>query len=142
MILDTILRWIGIFIAFVVSAAISVMVLFMLVSTWAGSVLREMAPGDPVIDAGAELIGGALAFIAVFPALTSLPGFIAVVAGELLHIRSWIYYVLAGGAALAVIPFMAGGADAGPPAAAYTSLFAAAGFAGGFVYWLLAGRRA
>lgn len=142
MILDTLLRWIGVFIAFVVSASVAVMVLFMLVSTWAGGVLREMAPGDPVIDAGAEIIGGALAFIALFPALTSLPALLAVIAGEILGIRSWIYYVLAGGASLAVIPFMAGQPEAGPPAAAYTTLFAAAGFAGGFVYWLLAGRRA
>ena len=57
-----------------------------------------------------------------------------------------MYYVLAGGAA------MAGDLPCSPrreaaelpvaPAGQYMTIFAAAGFVGGFVYWLLAGRNA
>jgi hypothetical protein len=81
----------------------------------------------------------------VTPALTALPALVAAVAGEVLRIRSWMYYVLAGGAALAVVPLLAApeGADLTEIAASpYMTIFAAAGFAGGFIYWLLAGARA
>jgi hypothetical protein len=60
-------------------------------------------------------------------------------------LRSWIYYVLAGGASLAAIPLLAGAAANGAPsipASEYMTIFATAGFAGGFIYWLLAGARA
>jgi hypothetical protein len=82
---------------------------------------------------------------AVAPALTALPALIAVVAGEVLKMRSWVYYVLAGGASLLAIPLLAGTAEAGSaaiPAGEYMTIFATAGFSGGFVYWLLAGARA
>ena len=71
--------------------------------------------------------------------------------GEALRIRSWMYYVLAGGAALLAVSLLAGtpgelaiGADllVALPAHQYMTIFAAAGFVGGFVYWLLAGRNA
>jgi hypothetical protein len=79
------------------------------------------------------------------PALTALPGIIAVVAGEVMKVRSWVYYVLAGGASLAVIPILGASPSADLAAIAGShvmTVFAAAGFAGGFVYWLLAGARA
>jgi hypothetical protein len=53
--------------------------------------------------------------------------------------------VLAGGASLAAIPLLAGlNANGAPdaPAGEYMTIFATAGFAGGFIYWLLAGVRA
>jgi hypothetical protein len=53
--------------------------------------------------------------------------------------------VLAGGASLAVIPILGAPASADLAAIAGShvmTVFAAAGFAGGFVYWLLAGARA
>ncbi|HEV3241985.1 MAG TPA: hypothetical protein VGY14_01840 [Methyloceanibacter sp.] len=46
---------------------------------------------------------------------------------------------------MAAIPVLASlPADRAPalPAGQYVTIFAAAGFVGGFVYWLLAGRRA
>jgi hypothetical protein len=50
---------------------------------------------------------------------------------------------LAGGASLAAIPLLAGAPyEPSLPASQYMAIFAAAGFAGGFVYWLLAGARA
>jgi hypothetical protein len=81
----------------------------------------------------------------VGPALTVLPAAIAAIVGEALRIRSWIYYVLAGGAALVAIPVLASSrsGELPPlPAGQYMTIFAAAGFVGGFVYWLLAGRNA
>ena len=79
------------------------------------------------------------------PSLTVLPAAIAAIMGEALRIRSWMYYVLAGGAALTAIPLLASPpTDSLPalPAGQYMTIFAAAGFVGGFVYWLLAGRGA
>ena len=64
-----------------------------------------------------------------------------------------MYYVLAGGAALLAVPLLArapGDLVVAPaelstvalPSGQYMTIFAAAGFVGGFVYWLLAGRNA
>ena len=81
----------------------------------------------------------------VAPALTMCRPRSPIVIGEALHIRSWMYYVLAGGAALAAIPVLASPrSDQLPvlPTGQYMTIFAAAGFVGGFVYWLLAGRNA
>lgn len=76
---------------------------------------------------------------------TLLPALAVVLIGEVARTRSLIYYVLGGGAALAAIPLLsrlgqetAGGADL----PLVWQVFATAGFAGGLVYWLLAGRRA
>ena len=78
--------------------------------------------------------------------LTILPALALVIVGEVARIRSGLYYVLGGGAALAAIPLLArfgqqaiGGAAG---SIAVWQVFATAGFAGGLVYWLLAGRRA
>jgi predicted cobalt transporter CbtA len=81
----------------------------------------------------------------VTPALTILPALAAVIAGEVLRIRTWMYYVLAGGVSLVAIPLLASPRAENIqslPASPYMSIFAAAGFVGGFVYWLLAGARA
>jgi hypothetical protein len=81
----------------------------------------------------------------VAPALNALPALLAVVVGEIFRIRSWMYYVLAGGASLAAVPLLVAPASSDLPsilASQYITIFAAAGFAGGFVYWLLVGARA
>jgi hypothetical protein len=75
--------------------------------------------------------------------LTLVPALAVIVIGEVARIRSWLYYVLGGGAAVACIPLLTamngsvGGAIALP---AVWQVLATAGFAGGFVYWLIAGR--
>lgn len=77
--------------------------------------------------------------------LTLLPAIAVVVIGEVARIRSSVFYIVGGGLALAAIPLLAriGEADGLVlPAAAVWQVLATAGFAGGFVYWLLAGRRA
>ena len=77
--------------------------------------------------------------------LTLLPALAVVIIGEVARIKSSVYYIVGGGAALAVIPLLA---RFGPDATSALSteliwqLFATAGFAGGFLYWLLAGRNA
>lgn len=80
------------------------------------------------------------------PALASgftvLPVIALVAIGEVARIRSALYYVAGGGAALAVIPLLARfGSEAGAPLVLW-QVMATAGFAGGLVYWLLAGRSA
>ena len=72
-------------------------------------------------------------------ALTLVPALAVVLIGEVARIRSVIYYVAGGGAALTVFPLLA---RLGPPEPAAWQVLATAGFVGGFVYWLLAGRRA
>jgi hypothetical protein len=94
---------------------------------------------------GAPVFGMVLFASTVAPALTSLPGLVAAVAGEVLRLRSWMYYVLAGGVAFAAVPLLVGTRNSDLAAVAssqYMAIFLTAGFAGGFVYWLLAGRAA
>jgi hypothetical protein len=141
----TIFRMLWVVTAFLVAAAVALAVLFALGAMWTGDELRAAAPNDPLLRNGAPIFGMVLFAGTVGPALNALPGVIAVVAGEVLRIKSWMYYVLAGGASLAAIPILAAppGADlTAILASQYMTIFAAAGFAGGFVYWLLAGARA
>jgi hypothetical protein len=132
--------------SFVFAAALALGVLFVLGALWVGDELRAAAPDDPILRHGAASIFGMVLFAGtVTPALTVLPAAIAAIAGEALRVRSWMYYVLAGGAALLAIPVLASPrSDQLPalPTGQYVTIFAAAGFVGGFVYWLLAGRNA
>jgi hypothetical protein len=68
-----------------------------------------------------------------------------VIVGEVARIRSSAYYILGGGVALCALPLMAMAGSLSSDLSALGTLwtvFATAGFAGGFVYWLLAGRNA
>lgn len=134
-------------VAFCAATGVALAVLLALGAMWVGDELRNAAPSDPLLRHGGAVAFGAIFFTSVVaPAMTALPAFVAAVVGEVLHVRSWIYYVLGGGAALAVIPLLAGASVnegvATLPAGEYMTIFAASGFAGGFVYWLLAGARA
>lgn len=145
MIWRTIGRVLWVAIAFCVAAVTALIVLMVLGAAWLGDELRAAAPGDPAHDVFASVFGFVLFTVAVAPALTGLPALLAVIVGEVLRLRSWIYYVLAGGAALAVIPVLTRPENTDLPVlpgAEYTALFACAGFAGGFIYWLLAGQQA
>lgn len=145
MIFRYVFRMLWVVTAFCVAAAAALAVLFALGALWAGSELRSAAPQDPMLQHAAPLFGMVLFAGTVAPALNALPALVAVVAGEVLRLRSWMYYVLAGGASLAVVPLLAApqGADlTAIVASQYMPIFAAAGFAGGFIYWLLAGRQA
>ena len=145
MIVRTIFRMLWVVVAFCLAVAVALAVLFALGAMWTGDALRAAAPNDPLLRDGAPIFGMVLFAGTVAPALNALPALIGVVAGEVLRIRSWMYYVLAGGAALASIPILAAPDPADLSriiASPYMTIFAAAGFAGGFVYWLLAGARA
>ena len=78
--------------------------------------------------------------------LTILPALALVIIGEVARVRSGLYYVLGGGAALVAMPLLARFGQqtttAATDAVIVWQVFATAGFAGGFIYWLLAGRRA
>jgi len=141
----TIFRMLWVVVAFCLAVAVALAVLFALGAMWTGDALRAAAPNDPLLRDGAPIFGMVLFAGTVTPALNALPALIGVAAGEVLRIRSWMYYVLAGGASLAAIPILAAPDTADLPriiASPYMTIFAAAGFAGGFVYWLLAGARA
>lgn len=78
-------------------------------------------------------------------AMTLVPALAVIIIGEVAGIRSWLYYVLGGGAALASIPLMTAlnnGVVSAIPMAAAWQVLATAGFAGGLIYWLIAGRNA
>jgi len=145
-VINTLFRGIWVVTAFCLAALAALVVLFALGAMWVGDELRAAAPQDPMLHHGAAPMFGVVLFAStVAPALTSLPGLIAVVAGEVLRVRSWMYYVLAGGASLAAVPLLVGARNADLQAVAssqYLTIFLAAGFAGGFIYWLLAGARA
>ena len=83
--------------------------------------------------------------IAVFSTFTIVPAILLVIVGEVARIRSSLYYILGGGAVLAAWPLLSRmGTIAQDPAqlGVVWQVFATAGFAAGFVYWLIAGRRA
>jgi len=78
-------------------------------------------------------------------AATVVPALLLVIVGEVGRIRSSAYYIVGGGIALAALPLLArSGTLQGDLSALGTiwQVFATAGFAGGFVYWLIAGRNA
>lgn len=86
-----------------------------------------------MVDHGLILVGGS----------TIIPAVIVILIGEIARIRSILYYVIGGGLSLVAIPLLAGYADPSgfaAPDAVVWQVFATAGFAGGFIYWLLAGR--
>lgn len=87
------------------------------------------------LEGGALLLAGA----------TILPALAVVLIGEVARIRSFVYYVAGGGLALGLIPLLArtsaGVGDAALLAQA-SPVLATAGFTGGLVYWLIAGRGA
>jgi hypothetical protein len=89
-----------------------------------------------------DIAGQALALAS---ATTIVPALLLVIIGEVGRIRSSVYYILGGGAALAAMPLLARvgtlSADLSPLGTIW-QVFATAGFAGGFVYWLIAGRKA
>jgi hypothetical protein len=85
-------------------------------------------------------------FLTIAAASSILPALLLAVIGEIARIRSALYYIVGGGIALAMLPFVSGfgthdASIAAVPTRAWTVL-ATAGFAAGFVYWLVAGRRA
>jgi hypothetical protein len=100
---------------------------------------------DVDIDAWFSMVNLAQETIVLFSTFTIIPAILLVIVGEVARIRSSVYYIVGGGAVLAAWPllnrFGAIGQDPTKLADLWT-VFATAGFAAGFIYWLVAGRRA
>lgn len=141
-------RALGVVFGFLAAVLTAIVTLFFVGGRWAA---KEIQPeingyeGTPQYYEFTEIFG-ALAFaVQISPALTLIPALAVVVLGEVLKIRSILYYVATGGLAAAVMPLvLQQGVDpqAFKPSAQYLSIMATAGFAAGFVYWLIAGRNA
>lgn len=128
--------------AFVIAALAT---LFVIVSLGQERIVQAVSgrgPDDATITAGFDLLRIGYAMLSV---QTLLPALLLVIVGEVARIRGSLYYVAGGGAVLAMVPLLA---RLDQPAAVFQlapavwQVLATAGFAGGFVYWLLAGRNA
>lgn len=106
-----------------------------------GELHRLGSDGDTV-TASLSMLDQGLALVA---SVSIIPALLVIFVGEIVRIRSVIYYVAGGGAALAAVPLLArvqqSGAFAMPEHTVW-QVFATAGFAGGLLYWLIAGRNA
>lgn len=129
-------------IAFVLAALATLLVIISLGQERVVEALSARRPEDLPVGAAFDLLGLGLSLFSVY---TLLPALLVVIVGEVGRLRSALYYVAAGGAALAVVPFLTRldqPARALELAPAVWQVLATAGFAGGFVYWVLAGRNA
>lgn len=136
---------IGFGFAFAILAGI--FVLFALGMNWAAAEVANNVgqSGDDITHVIDEGLGMFIFFVTVGQVLTLIPAISVALVGELARIRSAFYYIAAGGAAAAVMPFLlsgAGTATEGGYSVEYFAILATAGFAGGLVYWLVAGRKA
>ena len=139
---STVGRFIVIPIALLIAALVSGFVLFTLGLERITGALQGNRSGDDVIVAMFDLTQQGLLLAS---GLTLIPALLVVIVGEIARIRSAIYYVAAGGLALAAMPMLARMTESGNvviPETTVWQVFATAGFAGGFVYWLIAGRNA
>lgn len=147
MIWPTIGRALAVLFGFLLAVLSGAIVLFLIGAQWAAREATSYLSENT--DEMSLLINeglGIFAFIfTVAPALTLLPAILAIVVGEIARIRSLLFYVLAGGAAAAVMPLISMPQQAAENASyttPYFTMLATAGFAAGFVYWLIAGRKA
>lgn len=139
---STIGRFITIPLALLIAAAVSGFVLVSLgLERITGSLQGEQSGNDFVVVMF-DLMGQG---ILLATGLTLIPALLVVIVGEIARIRAAIYYVVGGGLALAAMPMLARMSESGNivvPETTVLQVFATAGFAGGFIYWLIAGRNA
>jgi hypothetical protein len=142
MFLSTLGRMIWVPIAFVISAGISIIVLATLGQEHITRALHVTQIEEDSLAALFVMVREALMLTS---GLTILPALLLVIVGEVARIRAPLYYIVGGGIALAAMPLIARLGQSEPlvmPTALVWQVFATAGFAGGFVYWLIAGRSA
>ncbi len=129
-------------IAFVLAAAATLFVIFSLGQERAVQAVTGRGPEEIPIGAVVDLVALAMRLASIH---TLVPALLLVIVGEVARIRSALYYVIGGGVALAIVPLLT---RMGQPMTVLElspvvwQVLATAGFAGGFVYWLLAGRNA
>jgi hypothetical protein len=130
-------------IAFLLAAVVTLCVVFSLGQETVVKAISARAPdNEALLGQILDLVGIALRFASLN---TLIPAVLVVMVGEIARIRSSLYYIVGGGLALAVVPLLTRFAE--PTAALELSptvlqVLAVAGFAGGLVYWVLAGRNA
>jgi hypothetical protein len=142
MILSTLGRVIWVAIAFLICAAVSIVVL---VTLGQEHVIRALHATGTEEDALAQLLVLVREAFILTTSLTVLPALLLVIVGEVARIRAALYYIIGGGLALALVPLAFRLGQSEPlamPSAVLLQVLATAGFAGGFVYWLIVGRRA
>jgi hypothetical protein len=128
--------------AFLLASAATLFVVLSLGHERVVQALSARSSDDIPVDALMDLIALAMRFASVH---ALVPALLVVVVGEVARIRSALYYIIGGGVALAIVPLLT---RIGQPMSALElsptvwQVLAVAGFAGGFVYWLLAGRKA
>ncbi len=102
--------------------------------------------GDIDPERAASLLAAALTLgrdLMSFPAAL-LPAVAVLIVGEVARIRSPLFYIGSGGLVLAAWPLLlrSGAITGGSALLGGWQVLATAGFAGGLVYWLIAGRKA
>ena len=137
-------RMIWVPVAFIISGLVSGFLLLTLGMERVTQVMHGQGPDGDTFAAMFELLGQTHLLLS---GLTVIPAFLVVLVGELGRIRSSLYYIIGGGVALAIVPLLARLGQSGLdqtilPVTAVWQVFATAGFLGGWVYWLLCGRRA
>ncbi len=150
MIWPVIRRIIAVLFAFALACVTALIALFVIGADWAARELAAnsseiAAPRNPPEEIFLHGVGFVAFFATVAPTLSVLPGLVAAVVGEVAEIRAALYYIVAGGLAMIVMPlaYIVQNAPAqAVPSAQYLAIYATAGFAAGFVYWLVAGRGA
>ncbi|MBN9260742.1 MAG: hypothetical protein J0J14_07710 [Hyphomicrobium sp.] len=123
----------------------SLAAMFILVTLGMARVTHAIHGRDADPDTWFAMFDLAQQTILLFSTFTVVPAILLVIIGEVARIRSSLYYILGGGAVLAAWPFLSRlGNIAQDPSqlGIIWQVFATAGFAGGFIYWLIAGRRA
>src|SRR5262245_11614659 len=129
-------------IAFVVAGMATLLVVFSLGQERVVQAISARSQAEVPVDAIVDVLVLGLTFVSVH---ALVPALLLVIVGEVARIRSAVYYIVGGGVALAVVPLLT---RIGQPATVLElspvvwQVLATAGFAGGFVYWLLAGRNA
>lgn len=127
--------------AFLLAAGVTI---YVIITLGQERIVQAVTGRGPEVTFAAGFDLARLAY-ALLSAYTILPALLLVIVGEVARIRSALYYVAGGGVALAVVPLMA---RLGQPLSVLDlspgvwQVLATAGFAGGFIYWLLAGRNA
>ncbi|MEO1718624.1 MAG: hypothetical protein AAFR23_00140 [Pseudomonadota bacterium] len=141
-VLGTLGRMILVPIALIVAAiAASIVLLTLGLETFTQEMARDSYDTETYV-----IVRGLIAQGAVLASAVSIvPTLLVVLIGEIGRIRSLLFYMAGGGLAVAAAPLIAGmaaGDAIAMPQGAVLQVAATAGFFGGFVYWLLAGRTA
>jgi hypothetical protein len=140
--LRTLGRLIWVPIAFLLSGMVALFLIVSLGQERLVAALQGRRPDEATIAAAFDFMGFVFELLSVS---SVLPAILLVIIGEVGRIRGALYYVIGGGAALAIVPLLS---RISQPASAVDlsqvvwQVLATGGFAGGFVYWLLAGRNA